>query len=111
MLMSECRIRIKVEIKARRAARIEVGMPPDLSEPEGQEEEPEELVPMKLADPKEDGMELSEDELASVMGFDMEDAMTEFAVAQAAVKMLDQQAILESIQDEVYVKPTRRNGP
>ena len=111
MLTPEHRRQIAKEIQSRRAARIVLGLPSNLPEPEekqGQqpeeeegeeeEEEGEQLPePMKVADPEEAKAE------QPASGFIMAEAEAEFAVVQATV-MAEQHAILESIQNEVYVE-------
>lgn len=56
---------------------------------------------MELADPEEEEAE------QPAPGFNMAEAEAEFAVAQSA-EMAEQQAILESIQDEAYVEANRK---
>ena len=58
---------------------------------------------MQVVDPEENE---AEQELAPAPDFNMEDAEAEFAVAQVD-EMAEQQAILESIQEEAYVEANR----
>ena len=88
------------EIRARCAGHITAGLPPDSLESE------QHSVLTEVTDPEEDKAEQPNNELAPAAGFGMEDAMAESAVAQTA-KMAEQQAILESIQDEAYVEANR----
>ena len=108
MLTSERRFQIEEEIQARPTTNIAAGLPWDSPEPEEEEEEEEEEepAPMEMVDPEEDEAEQPEEELLPAVGFDMDDTMVEFAVAQA-VKMVEQHAILESIQEEAYVEANR----
>ena len=98
MLTLERRFQNEEEIWTRRVARIAAGLPLELPKPEEEEEE-QQPVPMEVADSEEDEAEPPE------QGFNMAEA--ELAVTQAA-EMTEQQAILESIQDEAYVEANRQ---
>ena len=62
---------------------------------------------MEGTSPEEEEATEPEEEPTPVAGYTMKDAMAEFAGARAA-EMAQQQAILESIQDEAYVEAYRQ---
>ena len=102
MLTPERRYEIQQQIRAREAehaARIAVGLPPDSPEPEEEEEQ----QPMEVEEAEEPDQQEPDQQ---VPAFTMEQAEAEFAVAQSD-EMAEQQAILESIQDETYVEANR----
>ncbi|XP_044360649.1 uncharacterized protein [Triticum aestivum] len=107
MLTSERRRQTAEEIQARGAACIAVGLPLDSPKPEEEEQQPEDVEgeplpePMEVADPQEE--EVEQPAPRRGRGVTMAEAEAEFAVTQA-VEMAEQQAILESIQDEAYVE-------
>ena len=106
MLTPERRYEIQQLIRASeaaRAARSAARLPPDELKPEEEEEQPgeeeeEDMAPMEVDEAEEPDQQVSP--------FNMEQAEAEFAVAQSGV-MAEQQAILESIQDEAYVEANR----
>ena len=57
MLTPERWFQIEEEIRARRAARIAAGLPPDSPEPEEEEEPEQQPVLMEAADSKEEEVE------------------------------------------------------
>jgi hypothetical protein len=89
----------QAERVARHAARIAAVLPPDSPEQEEEDEqegeEEEEQQRMEVEEPDQ-----------QVSGFTMEQALDEYAVAQSD-EMAEQQAILESIQDEASVSANR----
>ncbi|KAE8775548.1 Cysteinyl-tRNA synthetase [Hordeum vulgare] len=112
MFTQERRFEIKEHIRERCAAHIIVGMPSDSQEPvEEPEKEQQHSVSMEEEDKEQSKEEKEqpekEKELDPAPRFNMVDVEAEFAVAQAD-EMAEQQAILESIQNEDYVEATRR---
>ncbi|KAE8769914.1 putative laccase-11 [Hordeum vulgare] len=97
-LTPERHLQIEAEIRARRATRIDAGLPPDSSKTKEEEEEEDE---------QQEQPEAMEEEAP---GLSMAKAEAEFAVAQPK-EMTEQQAILDSIRDEAEVEANRRLIP
>ncbi|KAE8766667.1 putative laccase-11 [Hordeum vulgare] len=96
-LTSEHQMQIEAEIQARRAARISADLLPDSTKTKEEEEQPEEEVPEAM---EEDDPEIHAPSL------NMAKAEAEFVVAQAD-EMAEQQATLDSMEDEAVVEANR----
>jgi hypothetical protein len=108
MLTPERRLELLEKTRARRAARIAVGLHPDSLEQEEKEEEQKQVpnAGMEDAKPEEEKENQGKADLTPPdAGFSMADALAKFEVAQAE-EATEQQAILDSIRSEAEVGET-----